>query len=178
MEKADRYVQDWIEHPEARQDLGKIVEPYLKRVNEDIEGFHFNTAVATFMELMNRLLEKDSKGKMMFVGEKQLQKILCMLCPFAPHLANELWERLGEKGFVEEQTWPTIEEALLVQDTIEMAVQVNGKVRATIRLSPNAIEEEAMVAAFTEGNVQKYLEGKEVRKVIYIQGKILNIVVG
>ncbi|HBK33574.1 TPA: leucine--tRNA ligase [Candidatus Uhrbacteria bacterium] len=178
LEKADRYVQDWIEHPEARQDLGKIVEPYLKRVNEDIEGFHFNTAVATFMELMNRLLEKDSKGKMMFVGEKQLQKILCMLCPFAPHLANELWERLGEKGFVEEQTWPTIEEALLVQDTIEMAVQVNGKVRATIRLSPNAIEEEAMVAAFTEGNVQKYLEGKEVRKVIYIQGKILNIVVG
>ncbi len=178
LEKMDRYVQDWRENPHARQNLGKVVEPYLKRIQEDIESFRFNTAVAAFMELLNRLLEKNSEGRIVFVDEEQLQKILRMLCPFAPHLANELWERLGYKGFVEEQAWPKIDEALLVQDMIEIAVQVNGKVRASITLSPSANEEEAKAIALTEINVQKHLDGKDVKKIIYIPGKILNIVVG
>ena len=177
LEKVDRYVQDWMESPQAHQDLGNVVEPYLKRIHEDIEGFHFNTAVSAFMELGNRLLEKDAQGKVIFVNEDQLRRILQTLCPFAPHLANELWERLGWKGFVEEQSWPKINEALLVQETIEMAVQVNGKVRATINLSPKATEEEAKTMAFAEANVQKHLEGKEIKKFIYLAGKIINIVV-
>jgi leucyl-tRNA synthetase len=176
LEKVDRYAQAWQEQRADAQDAGMLVEPYLKRVNDDIEAFHFNTAVSSLMELLNRLLEKNAQGHMTIVHEDQLQRILKILCPFAPHLANELWERLGWKGFVEEQPWPKMDATLLMKETVEMAVQVNGKVRASIRLASGAGEEEAKTIALTEENVQKYVKGKVIRKIVYVPGKILNIV--
>jgi len=168
LDKVDRYVRGWKE--EGAHDLGKVIEPYLKKVSDDIDAFKFNTAVASFMSLFNDLGDRS-------VTREQLKKIIIVLGPFAPHLMNECWEYLGEAGLVEEQSWPEFDESLLVKDEVEMGVQVNGKVRGSIRLAPQADEAVAKALALAEENVQKHLEGKEVVKVVYVPGRILNIVV-
>lgn len=168
LDKVDRYVRSWKE-VEA-EDFGKIVEPRIKKVSDDIDAFKFNTAVSEFMSLFNDLGDQS-------VTREQLKKILVVLGPFAPHLMNECWELIGETRLVEEQSWPEFDASLLVQDEIEMGVQINGKVRGTIVLSPNAEEQVAKELALADENVQKHLEGKEVVKVVYVPGRILNIVV-
>jgi leucyl-tRNA synthetase len=171
LDKVDRYVRSWSEGSvDPRLSLGKIIEPHLKKISDDIEGFKFNTAVASFMSMFNEI---DNRA----VTREQLKKILVVLGPFAPHLANECWELIGEKGLVEEQPWPEFDERLLVRDLINMAVQVNGKARATITLAPDADERDARELALAEVNVQKYLEGKQIVKVVYVRGRILNIVI-
>lgn len=166
LEKVNRYVEDWSEG----DDQGVIIEPCLKKVGEDIEAMRFNTAVSAMMQMINGLAGKQCT-------KAQLQKILIMLCPFAPHLSNELWEKIGNKGLVEEQSWPEVDEKKLLKEVITMAVQVNGKVRAEIEIAPEASESEAKEAALASEGVQKHVEGKEIRKVIYVPGRILNIVI-
>ncbi len=168
LDKVMRYVSDWNES--GAEDLGKIIEPHIKKASDDIDNFRFNTAVSSFMKLFNELGDKACT-------KDQLKRILTVLCPFAPHIANECWEMIGETGLVEEQAWPEFDESLLIRDTIEMGVQVNGKVRASIQLAPDASEEEAKKIALAEENIQKHLEGKEIVKIIYVPGRILNIVV-
>lgn len=168
LEKVNRYVTDWDES--KAEDFGVIVEPVVKKVGDDIEAFKFNTAVSTLMQMINEL-----SGKM--ATKEQLKKILIVLSPFAPHLSNELWEQLGLEGLVEEQAWPEVDESKLVKDVITMAVQVNGKVRGEIQIAPDAAEEIVKEVALADEKVQKHLEGKEIRKVIYVPGRILNIVV-
>lgn len=155
---------------EGQGEVVGILERSLKKVSDDIESFKFNTAVSTFMSFFNEL---DGRA----LTRDQFKRLLTVLGPFAPHLANECWEKIGETGLVEQQTWPAFDQKLLVQDEIEMGVQVNGKVRATIRLSPIADEATAKTAAFAQEKVQKHLEGKEIVKVVYVPGRILNIVV-
>lgn len=169
LDKVDRYVGDWKEVAMNDSAAG-VIERSLKKVSDDIESFKFNTAVSTFMSLFNEIADQS-------LTREQLKKILVVLGPFAPHLANECWEKIGEKELVEEQSWPEFDETLLVQDEIEMGVQVNGKARATIRISPTAAESTAKSMALAEEKVQKHLEGKEIVKVIYVPGRILNIVV-
>lgn len=169
LDKVDRYVGDWKEVAMNDSAAG-VIERSLKKVSDDIESFKFNTAVSTFMSLFNEIADQS-------LTREQLKKILVVLGPFAPHLANECWEKIGEKELVEEQSWPEFDETLLVQDEIEMGVQVNGKARATIRISPIAAESTAKSMALAEEKVQKHLEGKEIVKVIYVPGRILNIVV-
>jgi leucyl-tRNA synthetase len=168
LDKVERYVSVWDQT--QAQDLGKVIEPHLKKISDDIEFFKFNTAVSAFMRLFNDL-------DAVMMTRDQLKKCLIILGPFAPHLANECWEMIGETRFVEEQTWPTFDDALLVQSSVEMAVQINGKARATITLAPDADEQTARTTALAQANIQKYLEGKEVVKVIYVPGRILNIVI-
>jgi leucyl-tRNA synthetase len=186
LDKVERYVGDWNDRPLptspwqgeqnanlpplAKGGLGGVIERNLKKISDDIENFKFNTAVSTFMSLFNEMVDQK-------VTREQLKKILIVLCPFAPHLANECWEKIGEQGLVEEQPWPEFDEALLVQDEIEMGVQVNGKVRTSIRLSPTADESTAKEIAMNDEKIQKYLEGKEIVKIVYVPGRILNIVV-
>lgn len=170
LDKVERYVQSWVLLDQYDLSLAGSVERSLRKVSDDIENFKFNTAVSTFMSLFNEIADQA-------VTREQLKKILVVLGPFAPHLANECWEKIGEKGFVEEQSWPMFDEKLLVQDEVEMGVQVNGKIRATIRLSPTADEATAKAIALAEEKVKKHLEGKEIVKVVYVPGRILNIVV-
>jgi len=106
-----------------------------------------------------------------------LQSLLLLLAPFAPHIAEEMWQNLGNKDMLTFATWPTYDESKLVSDTITLGVQINGKLRATIDVSPDASEEEAKASALAEVNVQKWLEGKEPKKVIYVKGKIVSVVV-
>ncbi|MBI5794238.1 leucine--tRNA ligase [Candidatus Uhrbacteria bacterium] len=170
LDKVVKYVTQWREPSvDPGFSLGKIVEPHLKKISDDIEAFKFNTAVAAFMTLMNDVGDQS-------LTREQLKRVLIVLCPFAPHVANECWEVIGEKGLVEQQPWPTFDEALLVRDSVEMAVQVNGKARSTITIAPDADEATARAAAFLNENVAKHLEGKEIVKVIYVPGRILNVV--
>ncbi len=185
LDKVERYVQRWVDRQESdkSEEYDGLVEPYLYKVSNDIESFKFNTAVSSFMSLFKELtaevVDRNEPSNFIerYVSQVTLKKILTVLGPFAPHLANECWEKIGENGIVEEQAWPEFDASLLVQDEVEMGVQVNGKARATIRLSPMADEATAKKLATADAKVQKHLEGKEIVKIIYVPGRILNIVV-
>jgi leucyl-tRNA synthetase len=142
----------------------------IKKVGDDVVDFRFNTAVAQMMTFVN--LVQEEKG----ITKDSFLKFLQVLCPFAPHLTNELAEQLGETEILETKPWPSFDPALLVADKVTIAVQVNGKLRGTIEVLPEAEEDEVKTAALGEDNVKKFIEGKEIRKVIFVKGKLLNIV--
>ncbi|MBI4437837.1 leucine--tRNA ligase [Candidatus Uhrbacteria bacterium] len=170
LDKVERYVQAWVPSDHDGLSGAGLLERSLKKISDDIESFKFNTAVSAFMSLFNAIAVSH-------ITREQLKKILVVLGPFAPHLANECWEKIGEGGLVEEQAWPEFDARLLVQDEIEIAVQVNGKARATIQISPNADEAAAKQLALAQEKVQKHLEGREIVQIIYVPGRILNIVI-
>lgn len=150
--------------------LKKNLHKLIKKVTEDIEKFHFNTAVAAFMEFLNFAVKNGM--------DKESKKILSVLiAPFAPHLAEECWESLGEKHSIFDQEWPGFDPALVVDDVITIGVQVNGKVRGEVELSKDAPQEEALKMARENPNVAKYLEEGEVVKDIYVPGRIIGFVV-
>ena len=145
----------------------------IKKTTEDIDAFRFNTVVAQFMILVNKLSELETVSKEVF------QTFIILLAPFAPHLAEEFWSLLGnEFSIFTTAKWPKREEKKLTSDTAILAVQFNGKVRGTIEVAPTAREEE--VLALVKGNekLNAYLSSGEVKKVIYVPGKIMNVVVG
>lgn len=148
----------------------KALHKTIDKVSKDIEAFRFNTAVAQCMMFVNAVQEKGA------ITKESLAQFLRVLVPFAPHVANELWEKLGFEGFVEEQAWPVAEEAMLKDDEVELGVQVNGKLRASITVSANATDEEVVAKARAEENVAKYLEG-EPKKVIVVKGRLVSFVV-
>lgn len=158
----------------------------IKRVTEAIEdNYHFNTSIAGNMELINDVYdfrnnvlgtEKESTESQKVFGEV-LRNIVIMLSPFVPHFCDELWEAMGEEGFLFNASWPEYDEKLTVADEITMAIQVNGKVRGSISVERTASKEEIEKMALAVENVQKHTEGKTVAKVIVVPGKIVNIVV-
>ena len=111
------------------------------------------------------------------ISDKQLEIFLRLLAPFAPHMAEELWSHMGHKKSIHLEKWPEYDEKLIKEDVVKVAVQVNGKFRATIELAPGASEAEARAAATADPNVEKHLGGQKIRKVIYAKGKIVNFVV-
>lgn len=160
----------------------------IKKVTESIEdNYHFNTAIAAVMELLNDVSDYKTKvveaGKTTSESKKVLKEavknMVVLLSPFAPHFTEELWTAMGYEGNLFDVAWPEFEEKLTVEDEVEMAVQVNGKLRATLTVdkavSVNKAEMEKL--AFESENVQKFTEGKNVVKVIVVPGRIVNIVV-
>jgi leucyl-tRNA synthetase len=152
----------------------------IMKVSSDIERFQLNTAVAAIMEfvnalyiLQNELETEEDKGAF----KMALTSLIKLLVPFTPHLSEELWEMAGFSGFVSRVQWPTHVEAYTVLDTITVAVQVNGKVRAEITLNRNASQEDVIEAAFQNERVKNHIEGKTVVKKIYVPSKLLSIVV-
>jgi leucyl-tRNA synthetase len=144
----------------------------IKNVGEDLRDFKFNTAVAFLMEWINYLSSKKS------VSEAEYRNLILMLAPCAPHMADEIWsEFFGESASVHSQDWPSFDEKYLVEDEIVIAVQVNGKLRGQITASRDATEAELEKLAREDENIKKHLADKEVVKLIYVQGKILNFVV-
>jgi leucyl-tRNA synthetase len=144
----------------------------IKKVTQDLEAMAFNTAIAAMMEYLNELTAKGA-------GREDLLTLVKLLGPYAPHFGDEAWETLGGgKGFLMEQAWPTWDEALTVDNEVTLAIQVNGKLRADI-LVPRDLPEEAVKArVLALPAVLKHLEGKTVRKVIVVKGRIVNLVVG
>ena len=147
-----------------------VLNKTIAKVTEETEAMRFNTAISAMMELTNACTKMDK------VSRDILEPFSLLLSPYAPHLSEEIWERLGHSGSNSQVTWPVADLSLLVSDTVDMGVQVNGKVRGTITISLEATEEEAMALAMALDSVQKFTEGSEIKKVIYKSGKILNIV--
>ncbi len=143
----------------------------VKKVSLDIEDLKFNTAIAAMMGLINDIYNVGS------ITKDEMMTLVRLICPFAPHLAEELWESLGGKGLCSLAEWPMWDEAKTVDSTVEVAVQVNGKVRATISLPLNCPKEDAIAAAKQDERVAAHIEGKTVIKEISIPNKIINIVV-
>ena len=155
------------ENPEIESKVHKTI----KKVSEDIESMKFNTAIAAMMTLINDF------GKAGAITKTDLLNFIKLLSPFAPHLAEEMWAELGQEGFIATAEWPAWDEEKTKDATVEIGVQVNGKVRGTIRIPADCGRDEALAAGKADLNVQKFIEGKTVVKEVYVPGRILNIVV-
>jgi len=153
----------------------------VKKVSDDVERFHFNTAISAVMELVNQLYQLE--GSAASAPEERgalreaVERLLLLLQPFTPHFAAELWERIGGAGEARSAAWPSFDPALLREETVEIGVQVNGKVRGRVTVPAGAGEEEVRRAAFEDARVSGWVGGGEIRKVVYIPGRLLNIVI-
>ena len=143
----------------------------MKKVSTDIDAMAFNTAISALMVLTNHLA-----GLKENVPIEAVEKLVLMVSPIAPHLGEECWELLGHEKSLAYEPWVEYDEELCVDDTIAMGVQVNGKTRAEIQIAVDADQATAMEAALKQEKVKAQLDGKEVKKVIYVAGRILNIV--
>jgi leucyl-tRNA synthetase len=153
-------------------ETAKLVARTVKKVGDDIEALRFNTAVSAMMILTNHL---NALQKLPRAAYEAL--VLCV-SPFAPHLAEELWSQLGHAPSIADVPFPVYDPALIHDDTIEIAVQVNGKVRGRVQLTREATEAEARRVALADENVRKFLEGKPEKKLVYVPGRVLNFIVG
>nr|MBA3491673.1 leucine--tRNA ligase [Rubrobacteraceae bacterium] len=158
-------------------DLERRTNRLIKKITDDLEAFRFNTAIAALMEHTNYLLAV--RGR---VGDDEwheaLRTFVTVLSPFAPHHAEEMWAAMGEEYSVHEQAWPGYEEALIQATEITLIVQVNGKLRDRIEAPADISEETARELALSSARVRPHLEGKELRKSIYVPGRLVNLVVG
>ncbi|HUD44186.1 MAG TPA: leucine--tRNA ligase [Patescibacteria group bacterium] len=145
----------------------------IKGVTEDMEELHFNTAIAKLMTYYNFLAEQTE------ISLDEAKAYVQMLAPFVPHLAEELWERLGQPYSVHTSEWQTFDSKMLVEDEVTIAIQVNGKVRADLRFKNNDLRNEKMIEEMARNNekMKKYLEGQTVKKIIYVPGKVINFVI-
>lgn len=143
----------------------------IKRVTEDTEGMRFNTAISAMMEFTNAATKWEATGR------EVLAPFALLLAPYAPHIAEELWAALGHTQTLAYEPWPVLEEKYLVKSTVSIAVQVNGKVRATVEVAVDATQEVVAAAAFGQAAVTKYMEGKQIKKQIFVPGRIFNVVV-
>ena len=152
--------------PELEASFHKTV----KKVTQDIEEMKFNTGIAALMTLINEIYDHGS------LTVDELKTFVSLLCPYAPHLCEEIWEQCGGEGMLSTGRWPTYDEAKTVDDTVEIAVQICGKLRSTITVFREATRDEAINAAKADEKIAALLEGKTVIKEIYVPGKIVNIV--
>ena len=150
--------------------LTRALHKTVKKVSDDIESMKFNTAIAAMMSFVNEVF--DNGG----IPKDELKAFVLLLCPFAPHLAEELWELLGGEGFASLQPYPTYDASLLVSDTVELAVQVCGKFKGTVTVPAAASEDEVWAAIESAGLLTGALAGKTVVKRIYVPGRIFNVV--
>ena len=151
-------------------ELSSAFHKTVKKVTEDIEAMKFNTAIAAMMTLLNDICDHGS------LTLDELSVFIRILSPFAPHVCEELWAAIGGEGFASVAPWPEYDESKTVDDTVEIAVQVCGKLRGTVTIPVSATSEEAIAAAKADARVAANLEGKTVIKEIYVPGKLVNIV--
>ena len=164
--KASRITADPI--PDA---LDRQLHRTIKKVGEDIEGLRFNTAIAELIKLNNEI------GRLPTVPRALAETLALLLAPFAPHLAEELWQRLGHDQSLARQPWPKLDQAKLAESTMELPVQVNGKLRDRIVVPADSTEEFILQAAETSEKLRPWLAGKTLRKRLYVEKKLVNFVV-
>ena len=159
--------------------IGEITHPVMvkwhqtkQKVTQDIEDLKYNTAIAALMELLNVL-----RGVQCY-ERKVVEDMLVMLAPFAPHFAEECWERFGHEHSIFDAAWPSWDPALLVEDQTEVVVQVNGRTRSKVQVPRDADEATVVAAALADEKIQRHLAGKAVRKRIYVPNRLVNLVVG
>ncbi|PSQ80425.1 MAG: leucine--tRNA ligase [Bacteroidetes bacterium QS_8_68_15] len=161
-----------ITDAEPSQEQLRALHQAIAKVSDDIEGLRFNTAIAALMEFVNEARGWEAMPKAV------AEDFVLLLSPFAPHLSEELWARLGHDETLAYEPWPELVEAHLQEETVEMAVQVNGTVRGTVEVATDAEEDAVLEQARAEENVKRHLDGQTVQREIYVPGRIVNFVVG
>ena len=184
--KEDNYGIDLSKRSEKDEEIQKKLHQTVKKVTESIEDdFHFNTAIAAVMELLNDMTtykqevidKNDVSTESKKIWKEVLDKVILLIAPFAPHIADELWEITGNTTFTFEEEWPTFEEELTKEHKMNLVVQINGKIRETIPAKIGLPKEEYEKLAFDSEKIKKAIEGKEIVKVIVVPNKLVNIVV-
>ena len=163
---------------ETKRALRRKVHQTLKRVTRDFEKFEFNTIVSSLMELLNEMYKTREEGASGTAEWAEAQDIyLRMVAPVAPHISEELWLRLGKPYSIHTQSWPAVDEEAAHEDEVTLVVQVNGKLRDRVTLPADVSEQDAKAAALASEAVKKHLEGKAPKQVVYVKGRLVNIVV-
>ena len=151
-------------------EMERLLHKTVKRVTDDMEGLRFNTAIAALIEMNNALVGRKT------LPRRVAESFVLMLAPLAPHFCEELWEMLGHTESLANTQWPSYDEQYLIEDEIEIVVQVMGKLRGRLRVSPDADEDTVREMALADEKVQRHIDGKTIRKVIFVKGKLINIV--
>jgi leucyl-tRNA synthetase len=154
------------------RDIAKVMHATIKKVGEDIEELGFNTAIAQMMVMTNALTGANPRPL------SAVRTLLVVLNPFAPHLTEELWQRLGGEGLIALESWPSYDPAALIEDEWELPVQVNGKLREKIVVKKDAPTAEIEALALSMPKVIEHMAGKAVKKIVVVPGRLVNIVVG
>jgi len=161
-----------VQHVEPDRETVRRLHQTIKKVTEDLDGMRFNTAIAALMEFTNHLTRLPARPRAV------LEPFVLLLSPFAPHLAEELWAALGHTESLAYEPWPSYEEALTKEDEVEVPLQVNGKLRSKVIVPAGADQETLKQAALADEKISALIEGKQIRKIIVVPGKLVNIVVG
>ena len=165
--------------PETLRDLRRKVHQTLQHVSKDFEAFEFNTIISSLMELLNATYAaRDAGAAGTPAWEEAVDAYLKMLAPVCPHIAEELWTGQLRKPYsVHQQPWPKVDAAAAKEDVIEIPVQVNGKVRDRVSVPADASEAQIKAAALASEQVKKHMEGREPKKVIVVQNRLVSVVV-
>lgn len=166
----DGTLSEKIVDDESNVNLDKVYNETVKKVTVDFENLHFNTAISQMMVFVNEGYKADKLPK------KYVEGFIKLLSPIAPHITEELWEKLGNNDTIAYAEWPTYDESKLVEEEVEVALQVMGKVRSKIQVSKDISKDDLEKQALEDETIQKWLEGKTIRKVIVVPGKLVNIV--
>lgn len=171
--KVERLTDAITDSQEKIAEIDKVLHNSIKSIRNDVEKFQFNTSMSKIMEYSNILVKYENTG----IPKYYIEQLLLILAPFAPHIAEELWEKIGNSYSIHNERYPMYDEKFLIEDEKEIAVQVNGKLRGTVMIHVDDSEDVIKEKAMQEENVSKHIAGKEIVKVIVIKGKIINIVV-
>jgi leucyl-tRNA synthetase len=155
----------------AHDSLERLLHKTIKKVGEDIENMKFNTAVAALMILVNKMEEKEE------IPQEILKKFLLILGPFAPHMAEEIWHILGEKQSIFLSGWPKYDPQFIEDQLVNLIVQVNGRVRDNVEIARNVSEREAQALALQSVKLRQWIEGKEIKQVVFVPNKLINFVI-
>jgi leucyl-tRNA synthetase len=198
LNKVWNYVEKWKnftkKYPNAENwgnEKAGILHETIKKVGEDIENFKFNTATSTLMTLINFLDKIYNEGPAKIdsmgvewtaeagtiINKEDLEKFIIILSPFAPHIAEELWKKLGHKQTIFNEPWPEYDEKLIKKDKIDLIIQINGKVRDKIEVSADISEKEAQKIVLSNDKIKTWLNNQEPKKIIFVKGKLINIVI-
>lgn len=161
-----------VELDVEQKNIEKLANKTIKKVGEDIDNFSFNTAISALMILSNNMKKEKEISKSLF------EKFLIILNPFAPHITEELWSQIGNKGIITKDIkWPSYDEKLIKDDIIKFVISINGKPREIIEMNANSNCEEVLERATNSDKIKKYIENKEIKKTIFIENKLLNIII-
>jgi leucyl-tRNA synthetase len=163
---------DAVQDVEPDKETRRVLHHTIQRVSNDLESMSFNTAISAMMELTNHLTKQTVRSRSV------LKTFVLLLSPFAPHLAEELWHAFGGTTTLAYEPWPSYDANLLKADTIEVPIQINGKVRYKLTVAADTSKEALEQLALNDEKIKSQLEGKTIKKVIVVPGKLVNFVVG
>jgi leucyl-tRNA synthetase len=172
LDKLYNLVLECSQNKESSDQAQRSIHRLNQRITQNIESMKFNTAISGFMEFVN--FAADNKKE---TGKDPLDRMLLLLSPFAPHLAEELWQKIGNQGSVFQQKWPVFDPALAQAQKINLIIQVNGRMRDKIEADPEISEEEAKAAALASPKVQNWLNNQQPKQIIFVKGRLVNIVI-